>query len=339
MLLALGSTALWRRARRARVSLLLAVGSLMIVAAAGGSSTGARAPERPSVITFSFAGDVMLGRGVATALGGEWRAALSDVRRWLDGGGDIAFANLESPLSFRALAVAGHDLRAPPESVEALQSAGIDIVSLANNHALDAGAEGLWDTVAALEAAGIAAVLPPSEARIAGEAMAHSGFPPFQLVALDDTRAPLDLQEASHIISAAAMDDRPVIVSVHWGGEYQVEPSDRQREIAQVLSSAGASAIVGHGPHVLQSVERVGDTVVAYSLGNLLFDQPYPVDCRWGAIFRVTFEGRRATTLSVVPTVTRRGRTRAARGDEALAILARLDLAAVPAARSSPSSR
>jgi len=262
----------------------------------------------------------MLGRGVEAALNGWWERALAfDVYYWFTRA-DSTIVNLESPLTSRALAAGGYDLRASPESARAMQSAGIDIVTLANNHALDAGVGGLFDTRTALEAVGVEAVM-AGESLVCGLGRAPQSF---ALIALDDSRSPLNLQEAADLVRESAAQGVPIIVSVHWGGEYQAEPSARQRVIAQVLAGAGADLIMGHGPHVLQPIESVGDTVVAYSLGNLLFDQPYPIDCRWGAVLWVLIYRCKVVSLGVIPTVTWDGRTRMAVGDEAQAIFARL---------------
>ena len=128
--------------------------------------------------TLAFVGDVMLGRGVAQALDGDWEAAFAGVRPWL-AEADLALANLESPLT-TALPLSlssplgmlplplspptggdegGYDLRAPLEAVAALRAAGFDVVSLANNHALDAGQAGLRETAGTLRVAGIGALV------------------------------------------------------------------------------------------------------------------------------------------------------------------------------------
>jgi poly-gamma-glutamate capsule biosynthesis protein CapA/YwtB (metallophosphatase superfamily) len=102
------------------------------------------------------------------------------------------------------------------------------------------------------------------------------------LLAFDDSVIALDVAGAARAVTAAARRSDVVIVSIHWGGEYQAAPGPRQRAVARALADAGAGLIVGHGPHVPQRIEWVGETLVAYSLGNFLFDQPYPADCRWG---------------------------------------------------------
>lgn len=271
------------------------------------------------VFTLSLAGDVMLGRGVASALDGDWEAAFAGVRPWL-AAADLTFANLESPLT----AVPGgtgesqYDLVAPLEAVGALRVAGFDVVSLANNHALDAGEAGLVQTVAVLEQSGIAGLGDGETYRLSPVGLTF--------LALDDSAALLDVDLASREVAAAAQRADVVIVSIHWGGEYQAAPAPRQRAIAQALAEAGTSLIVGHGPHILQRVEWVKETLVAYSLGNFLFDQSYPVDCRWGAILHVTLQGDRIVSVEPLPTTVEGGRVRPANPQETAAILARLAL-------------
>ena len=291
-------------------------------------------PERANRrdMTLILAGDVMLGRGVAQALDGDWEDAFAGVRSWLAGdapragrGSTLTFANLESPLTSRSHMGEGYDLRAPPGAATALRAGGFDAVSLANNHAMDAGEAGLRETVRALRAAGIEPWLNPA-AHAAGRETIYAAHPrsPHRGLAFDDSKRPLDLGAAASAVSTAAADDDVVVVSIHWGGEYQATPSSRQQEIARVLAAAGADVIVGHGPHVLQRVEWIGQTLVAYSLGNFLFDQPYPADCSWGVILRVTLMDGQARSVEALPTVVERGRVRPADPETAGKILRRL---------------
>jgi poly-gamma-glutamate capsule biosynthesis protein CapA/YwtB (metallophosphatase superfamily) len=286
-------------------------------------------------LTLLLVGDVMLGRGVAQALEGDWEAAFAGVRPWLSGdalrsGCDnvVAFANLESPLTDAPQVRSGHDLRAPPAAVAALCAGGFDAVSLVNNHALDAGEMGLQETVRALRAAGIVPWLDGAavEATAWMPMGASNGAPIYRGLAFDDSALPLDVEAAAAAVAAAAEQAGAIVVSIHWGGEYQAAPSARQRAVARVLAEAGADVIVGHGPHVLQRVEWVGETLVAYSLGNFLFDQPYPVDCRQGAVLSVTLRGGEILTVEALATVAERGRVRPAGPEAATAILSRLGM-------------
>jgi poly-gamma-glutamate capsule biosynthesis protein CapA/YwtB (metallophosphatase superfamily) len=276
----------------------------------------------PHPLTLVFAGDVMLGRDVATVLDGDWPAALSAVRPWL-AGADLAFANLESPLTDAPFAGGRFDLRAPPQAATALTAVGFDLISLANNHALDGGERGLAQTVATLEEAGIVALV-DSGLGIRAEPLHPriSEFPDIRIafLAFCDTGQPLDADAVSR---AAAQADL-LVVSVHWGTEYYPVTA-RQRSLARQLVAAGADLVVGHGPHVLQPVERVDGALVAYSLGNFLFDQPFP-DTRQGAILRLTLDRGSISVVEAIPTIIRRGRVHPATGDEAATILNKLQL-------------
>jgi poly-gamma-glutamate synthesis protein (capsule biosynthesis protein) len=283
---------------------LLAVGLILLLALPG--------EARPVCRTLALVGDVMLGRGVAADLGGDWATAFASVVPFLRDA-DLAFGNLESPLTTAPQMAAGYDLRAPPEAVIALGEAGFDVVSLANNHARDAGEVGLLETEAALAAAGVTGVRVGAVDCAAG----------ICILALDDSKAAVDVDLAADQVSAAAEGDL-MVVSIHWGGEYQAQPSPRQERLARALVGAGADLIVGHGPHVLQRIEWVDGTPVAYSLGNFLFDQAYPADCHQGAILQVTACGSRVCEIEVVPTVAEDGRVRPAGPEEAEAILQRL---------------
>jgi poly-gamma-glutamate synthesis protein (capsule biosynthesis protein) len=276
---------------------------------------GASAADGP--LTLVLVGDVMLGRGVAQALDGAWAEAFAGVRPWLgaDSGDERVIVNLESPLTDLPQVAAGYDLRAPPVAVAALRRAGVDAVSVANNHALDAGEAGLRETVRTVREAGIVPWLADTPVVVA---------PGVRGLALDDSVVPLDVAAAAEAVADTAAGGDAVVVSIHWGGEYQAAPGARQQAVARALAEAGATVIAGHGPHVLQRIEWVDETLVAYSLGNFLFDQPYPLDCRWGAILRVTLQEGAIAAVEAIPTTVEDGRVRRAEGDAAREIVDRL---------------
>jgi poly-gamma-glutamate synthesis protein (capsule biosynthesis protein) len=274
-------------------------------------------------VKLIFGGDVMLGRGVSQSLDERWGEAFSAVEPRLSDA-DVAFANLESPLTTESMLADGYDLRANPKAVEALTAAGFDVMSVANNHAWDAGRAGLLETITVLCGSGI---MPGGEAgELVAEVPACQDLQAdvVELLAFDDSGVSLDIDAAVSRVAAAAEGFRPVVVSIHWGGEYQATPSPRQRTVAAALSAAGATIVIGHGPHVLQPIEWVGDTLVAYSLGNLLFDQPYPIDCRWGALLEVVVRGKNIVAVKVIPTVGEDGRIRPSGDDWKQMILDRL---------------
>jgi poly-gamma-glutamate synthesis protein (capsule biosynthesis protein) len=195
-----------------------------------------------------------------------------------------------------------YDLRANPMSAQALAVSGFDLVSLANNHILDSGSVGLNDTNAALKTANLQAVGPgmdPVWRTIGGLRIA--------LLAFQDVRPRMDLLAAAEAVRQARKVGSVVIVSVHWGSEYQSSQNNRQKEIAQTLADAGAALIWGHHPHVLQPIvwiQGVGQpfhTLVAYSLGNALFDQMMLPDTQQSTVLLVTFDQKGVLQAEVLP--------------------------------------
>ncbi len=270
-------------------------------------------PPAPPTVRLALLGDVMLGRGIAARYtAGGWGNALAGLAPILQSA-DLALANLESPLAesipasaAQALAAGEYNLCAPAEAMDALKAAGLDVLSLTNNHAQDCFPNGTEESARILNNAGLTA-LPPGETLI----LEYNGLK-LALLAFDDVSTPLDIAAAASEIRTASQDGAQVIVSVHWGSEYQSGPSTRQQAIAQAMLNAGAVVIWGHHPHVLQPIvwQReghdgppfAGSTLVAYSLGNMLFDQLSPPDVRRAAVLLVTLGINGVETVQAVPT-------------------------------------
>lgn len=253
--------------------------------------------------TLALSGDVMLGRGVAQSnASAGWEGALSDLAP-CTALADIAFANLESPLTTAPLLDNRLDLRAPPEAGLALQAGGFHVVSLANNHTSDAGLQGVQDTQQSLLAVGVQPIGPSAQPWVSQvNRLTLNWF------AFDDTCRPLDLESARRALDASRLSADLIIVSIHWGSELDPAPNSRQRALAAEFAAAGADLVIGHHPHVLQPVEwvwgieRDHPTLVAYSLGNALFDQAAPPAVRYGALLLVDVGPDGVKSVCAVPT-------------------------------------
>lgn len=252
-----------------------------------------QASARP--VTLMFVGDVMLGRGVAQALGGAWESAFAELEQ-VFAQADLVVANLESPLTTAPFVGGRFDLRAPHEAVRALEHAGIGLVSLANNHALDGGEAGLQESLQVLAAADIAVVVHNGVwiGEVAGVRLAVVGY--------WDERA-LDLSLIERVRERVDV----VIITVHWGLEHY-GVTTRQRELAQGFVRAGADLVIGHGPHLLQPLAQLEGAWVAYSLGNFLFDASYPPVSRYGAVLVVTVQAGEIRAVNAVATLSHAGR-------------------------------
>ncbi|QRK11970.1 CapA family protein [Archangium violaceum] len=219
---------------------------------------------------------------------------------------DVAMVNLETPVSGDPRAsTAPLRFDAPPAMLHALAAAGVDVVSLANNHAFDQRRAGIQATWAHLAEAGLQGVgSGPSEAAaweplILEKRGMRIGFLAFTRW-LNGARNPVDPDVSPHVafvpypsrsarlglgpesavelVRAAARRCDALIVSIHWGIEYSHAPQPDDRKLARALLEAGALAIIGHHPHVLQPIESYRttsgrDTLIAFSLGNLIANQ------------------------------------------------------------------
>jgi poly-gamma-glutamate synthesis protein (capsule biosynthesis protein) len=239
-------------------------------------------------VTIGASGDILLHLKVIRAAaehadeGGF--ARVFDALRAIIGPDEVAFANLETPLSSRIEAVTGAEpvLGAPAEVARALSGAGVDVVSVANNHAYDQTAAGMDDTLRALAAADVHAVgAAQDEWSAPGPVIVERDGARVALVAytvrlnrgpgvVDEPYARVAREEEAFLVAALARAREQadvVVLSIHWSGDFVRAPLDRQRVRARELVDAGADLILGHGPHVLQEVERLtsprGDALVA----------------------------------------------------------------------------
>jgi poly-gamma-glutamate capsule biosynthesis protein CapA/YwtB (metallophosphatase superfamily) len=261
-------------------------------------------PQKTPGVSLAFLGDVMLGRGVAAAHPtGDWAAAFSSLEPELSDT-DLVLANLESPLTDNPsmVPVGGYDLRASPDSVQALVAANMDVLSLANNHRLDGGQAGLDETLEVLNANDMQALLTGERAWTTSIQGIKLSF-----LAYDCTSSTFDVEKAKQDIALARSTGAFVVVSLHWGGEYRGAPEPGQIALAQALVDAGAGLIWGHHPHVLQPLAWMDSSaqphraLIAYSLGNALFDQPAPPDASRGAVLLVTLDQQGIRSVRAVP--------------------------------------
>jgi poly-gamma-glutamate capsule biosynthesis protein CapA/YwtB (metallophosphatase superfamily) len=260
-----------------------------------------------SPITLSAVGDVMLARGLQRlAAEHGWDYPFDATREILKA--DLVFGNLEHPVSRRGTPKsAGILLRADPESVSALARAGFNVMSVANNHAMDYGPEALLDTLAILRRHGIT---PVGGGGSAEEAAAGAvievrgrrvGFLAFSVFPEAPGEGPgiavLSDQAIVRGIRRLRARSDFVVVSAHWGFERRERVSPQQRRLGRMAIDAGASLVLGHHPHVPQEIEEYGGGLIAYSLGNFVFDRSPRGDR--GIVLRCEIGGSGVTYSSI----------------------------------------
>lgn len=235
-----------------------------------------RTPE-PSV-SVRFAGDVVLA--------GDERAVIPEFGR---SDADLFLTNLEGVPSLKEPEhKPRYDFRFPPEHLAWLKEKGVDAVSLANNHAGDAGREGLVDAMTALRAHGIGICGAGSDAANAckpwrvekhGVRLAVFGISIVDaLAATDDQPGVAKLPEHAGLLEKALLNavskGEKIIILLHAGDEYRSAVNDEQRRWARWLAARSASVIAGSHPHVIQRSERFAGCEILHSLGNAVYPKP-----------------------------------------------------------------
>lgn len=274
--------------------------------------------SEPQEVTLVAVGDMMLSRAVATRMhryGYEYPfASTTDFIR----SADIAFGNLETAITPGPKVLPFEmSFRADPESAKALWDAGFDVVSLANNHTPNFGETGLGDTLRYLDEAGIvhagagtdfeanqARFIEAQGIRFAFLAYNDKDVVPASYEATD-TRvgtAFMHIERMQRAVQEANGIADIVIVSMHAGDEYEPLPNDSQVAFAHTAIDAGAEMVIGHHPHVVQTMEIYRGKYIFYSLGNFIFDQMWSRETREGLLIKAAFtkEGVKNVTFHPV---------------------------------------
>lgn len=239
-------------------------------------SDGAADADAPSEVSMLFFGDFVLGEKEAAhnRPAQDWLGKLGEKEGKFFLGADVVGMNLEGPITDKAcVAQTKICLRQRPSLFfDFLRNFPMfNLMLFANNHARGAGEVGISDTYSFLSSSNklIAGIRESCvQQTVRGQKISFCAF--------DDSDGSLDIEKAAQDVSKTKASSAMVIVSVHWGVEYTSLPTERQRSVASALVRAGARAIIGHGPHIIQPMEIVEGSPVFYSLGNFLFEQPDP---------------------------------------------------------------
>jgi poly-gamma-glutamate synthesis protein (capsule biosynthesis protein) len=280
----------------------------------------------------------MLGRRVAEEIARTRRPPFAADVLAVAAEADVFVVNLECCISSRGSRWPDPEkpffFRAPPLAAELLAQSGVDCVTLANNHALDYGAEALLDTLDSLRAAGVgcvgaggdsAAARAPCVLSAGGERLAVLGASdhPAEFAAGADSPgiAFADLHEDPGggwlvpAVAAAARDADAVLVTPHWGLNMTLRPSAHIRAAARALLHAGATLVAGHSAHVAHGAARA----VLYDLGDFVDD--YAVDAHLrndlGLLFLVDLDTGGPRRVEAVPLALDFCHTRLATGEDA----------------------
>ncbi|MFI6826861.1 CapA family protein [Kribbella sp. NPDC050241] len=291
--------------------------------------TAGAQPTEP-VVDVTFGGDVMLGRRVATAAArtGDVAGPLRVIGPRL-AAADVTVVNLESTLSRAGTAQQGGDsFAAPPGVVKGLRDAGVDVLSLANNHTGDFQDRALLETLRLVRAGGlqpvgaggnVAEAVRPAIVERDGVRFGFLAFnaigetpratptsPGALSVRMPPRTGPLNAGDLAALTKAVATLKSAVDVVVvlpHWGQQYTHTPVPAQRTVATALTKAGADLVIGGHPHWVQDVQFAAGKVVAHSLGNLVFDMDFSQQTQEGVLLELTYWGKALKAARLTPYV------------------------------------
>ncbi|MES2023702.1 MAG: CapA family protein [Patescibacteria group bacterium] len=268
----------------------------------------------PDYVNLAFLGDIMLDRGVKSSVrknfNGDYSALFQNMGELNKN--DIVFANLEGPASDQG--EDKHNLysfRMDPETIPALKGAGIDVLSISNNHIGDWGREAFEDTLSHLTEneilysggganennAEIPKIIEKNGMKIGYLAFSDKGP---EWLTPTDTESGLLLTTNPNfdkIIQNASKQVDSLVVSFHFGEEYQTKHNTRQEYLAHKAVDDGAKLVIGAHPHVVEDFEVYKNSYIAYSLGNFIFDQKFSENTMQGMLLEIKLY--KAGTMSV----------------------------------------
>jgi len=253
--------------------------------------------------TLVFGGDVMLSRSIGIHMKKNdnyhmyWEPLYELIKD-----SDLSFVNLESPISDKGANVGSiYSFRASPLVMDGVIESGLDVVSFANNHVWDWGRLAFLDTLDRLDNAGIiyaGAGMDSGESHMPkiisanGIEIAYLAYTDLvsEWLRRDDAEPSIAGIEMEKIIEdidyAKELGADFVVVSYHFGEEYKTSHNSYQEKIAKETIDAGANFVIGHHPHVAEGIELYKGGVIAYSLGNLIFDQNFSPETSFGLMLK-----------------------------------------------------
>ena len=277
-------------------------------------------PSDPGTLTMAFAGDVHFEEYLAPLARDPH--GLAELRSTL-GAADLAMVNLETAITGRGTRIGKEfHFRAPAAALETVAGAGVDAVSMANNHGVDYGPVGLGDTLAArkdspIPVVGIGAdedeAFAPAVLRAKGLQVAVFGAD--QVVEMTLARFSAGpgkpgVASSSPVTRLRAAVERAagrydvVVVFLHWGTDYQQCPDQLSVQTARALEAAGADIIVGGHSHRVNGAGWLGGAYVDYGLGNFVWWRSHEPDSRSGVLtLSVDVDAARGTRRTTSPVV------------------------------------
>ncbi|MBD3355063.1 CapA family protein [Candidatus Woesearchaeota archaeon] len=255
------------------------------------------------MVSLVFVGDVMLGRRVDSE-----KNIFKNVKDLLKKG-DITFGNLECPLCEGLDYVdKKYVFSAKEDCGKIIKDAGFDLLSIANNHIIDCREKGLENTKRILEKNNLK-YLGVGKGQQRPTVIEKDGIRIGFLAYCKKQKIFKELEKIPYITGENMIEDIKnadvdfLVVSVHWGREYNLRPSEKQIKLAKKMIENGADIVVGHHAHIPQKIEEYKGGVIAYSLGNFVFDQIFNPLVMKSKILQVDIDSKGIKDYEVINSV------------------------------------
>lgn len=273
----------------------------------------------PDAVSMTWVGDIIMARMVHVKMleYQDWSAPFRSIYPELTGA-DLTIANLETSLSDSFETIIDpttFTFKTDTAAIAGMQLAQLDIICRANNHSFNYGAQGMDDTTAVLDAAGMlhfgmGHTLAESRRAVVVERGGTTyAFLGYNGISDDWDGATPDSPGTAPLVDWMVVEDirrevaagHVVIPYFHWGIEYTYDPSEEQRYFARVAIDSGAALVMGTHPHWVQAVETYAGKAIVYSLGNFVFDQEWSQETKEGMMAHIWMQGATVRGIDLAP--------------------------------------
>jgi len=273
-------------------------------------------------VRLAAVGDIMLAEDVSVGFGIRtnaqrfgWQWPFEKISKELSKA-DLLVGNLEAALAERGQRGFDYNsviFRSDPGAASALAELGFRAVSIANNHILQHGRKVFWDTIRLIRRAGMSPVGLSDKnggslleiQEVYGQWLGFLGYSLWPSEKHEEDNDVFSMVRGREKIILDNIETysnqvNHLIVCIHWGYEYVHHPTEDQIELGHAMIEAGARCVLGHHPHVLQGVEKWKNGLIAYSLGNFIFDMIYPM-CRRSIVLEITLSSGKVEDYQICP--------------------------------------